>query len=572
MNSKVILNEKWLKASIIGTVWASSEIVLGSFLHNLKVPFSGSILTAIGIVLLISSSYVWIDKGIFWRSGMICALMKTMSPSAVIFGPMIAIFTEGVLLEISVRAFGRNYIGFIIGAILASSWTFAQKILNFLIFYGFNIVELYKSLMLFTQKQLNLNFNTLWVPILLLLAVYVLAGIVAAVLGIRTGKSLASHPVKYTPAHYQNQMQPQDFAQRLPFNYSILWLIFDLVCILVSLLLLSLTSWYIWGVAISLIVMVWVMKYKRALKQLMRPKFWIFFGVITMLTALVFTQFQGKALIDAILIGVEMNFRASVLILGFSVLGTELYNPIIRQFFHNTRFKQLPLALELSAQSLPMVISNIPDMKSILKNPIASVSQLIAYSDYRFSQLKQEQNFLPKVFIVSGEIDSGKTFFVKKLVATFRLKQMQVEGIYSEKIIENGERIGYNLVDIRTKTSEIFLRKTFDDAPERIGMFGIYPQAIQMGNQILNHKNLVTKTLVAIDEVGKLELMGKGWSESLASILKNNQHHVLLTVRSEMVQKVLERFHVSRYEIVNLKQTSVEDGIEKILASIGQRY
>jgi len=46
----------------------------------------------------------------------------------------------------------------------------------------------------------------------------------------------------------------------------------------------------------------------------------------------------------------------------------------------------------------------------------------------------------------------------------------------------------------------------------------------------------------------------------------------LLTVRSEMVQKVLERFHVSRYEIVNLKQTSVEDGIEKILASIGQRY
>ena len=87
-------------ASIIGTIWAASEIVLGSFLHNLKVPFSGNILTAIGIIILISVSYIWKEKGLFWRAGLICAIMKTMSPSAVIFGPMIAIFSEAMLLEI----------------------------------------------------------------------------------------------------------------------------------------------------------------------------------------------------------------------------------------------------------------------------------------------------------------------------------------------------------------------------------------------------------------------------------------------------------------------------------------
>jgi len=88
------LNEKWIKASIAGTIWAASEIVLGSFLHNLKVPFSGNILTAIGLIILISISYIWTERGLFWRAGVICALMKAMSPSAVIFGPMIAIFTE----------------------------------------------------------------------------------------------------------------------------------------------------------------------------------------------------------------------------------------------------------------------------------------------------------------------------------------------------------------------------------------------------------------------------------------------------------------------------------------------
>ena len=121
------LSEKWIKASITGTIWAASEIVLGSFLHNLRVPFSGNILTAIGIIILISISYIWRERGIFWRAGLICALMKTMSPSAIIFGPMIAIFAESLLLELSVRLFGRNMAGLVIGAMLAMSWNLFRK-------------------------------------------------------------------------------------------------------------------------------------------------------------------------------------------------------------------------------------------------------------------------------------------------------------------------------------------------------------------------------------------------------------------------------------------------------------
>ncbi|MFA6404219.1 MAG: hypothetical protein WCX31_21725 [Salinivirgaceae bacterium] len=65
MNKKTEISEKWIKASIIGTIWAASEIVLGSFLHNLKIPFSSNLLTAIGIIILISVSYLWSEKGCF---------------------------------------------------------------------------------------------------------------------------------------------------------------------------------------------------------------------------------------------------------------------------------------------------------------------------------------------------------------------------------------------------------------------------------------------------------------------------------------------------------------------------
>ena len=87
-----------------------------------------------------------------------------MSPSAVIFGPMIAIFTEAVLLELSVMVFGRTYLGFITGSVMAMSWNLVQKILSYIIFYGFDILEIYKGLVKIAEKQINYHFDLLWTP------------------------------------------------------------------------------------------------------------------------------------------------------------------------------------------------------------------------------------------------------------------------------------------------------------------------------------------------------------------------------------------------------------------------
>jgi hypothetical protein len=189
--TEVLLNNKWVKASVVGTVWAASEIVFGSFLHNLRIPFCGNVLTAIGLIILISFAYTFKEKGIFWRAGLICALLKTLSPSAVIFGPIIAIFTEAVLLENAVLILGRTYAGFIVGSVLAMSWNLVQKILSYILFYGFDIIEIYKGLVKIAEKQLNYNFDLLWTPIIILLSAYAVFGIVAAIIGIRVGKKIS---------------------------------------------------------------------------------------------------------------------------------------------------------------------------------------------------------------------------------------------------------------------------------------------------------------------------------------------------------------------------------------------
>jgi nucleoside-triphosphatase THEP1 len=565
MNNKIQLNETWLKSSIIGTVWASSEIVLGSFLHNLQVPFSGSILTSIGIIILISASYVWKEKGIFWRAGLICALMKTMSPSAVIFGPMIAIFFESVLLEISVRTFGKNYFGFIIGSILAVSWSFFQKIFNFLIFYGFNIVKLYKSLMKFAEKQLNLQFNTLWIPILILLSVYVLFGLISAIIGVKTGKKLVSQPIKYEPQNYNNLEFLNKSNTKNEFKYSIIWLVLTVFLIAAAIVLISLADWKIWTIAVIAIVTLWIIKYKRALRQLLKPKFWVFFVVITMLTAFIFTKLQSKPILEAVLIGVEMNFRAMILILGFSVLGTELYNPKIRNYFSKTYFKQLPLALELSAESLPLVIANIPDFKTIIKNPVSVISQLVAYSEYRFLQLKNEQKVKQKIVIITGKMDIGKTTFIKKVIENLKSKNIKVGGIYTQKVKENNERIGYDLVAVQTNKSEIFLRIEGNENLEKIGIFSVFPKALALGIESLKPENNKENQLVIIDEIGKLELENKAWAKSLDELIQFNKNHLLLVVREDITEKIIKKWSLQNYFVFNLNENQSQNAEKTIM-------
>ncbi len=385
------ISDKWIKASIIGTIWAAAEIVLGSFLHNLRVPFSGNVLTAIALVILISLSHKWREKGLYWRAGIICALMKTMSPSAIIFGPMIAIIAESFLLEASVRLFGRTYAGFIIGSMLAMSWNLFQKILNLIIFYGGNLVDLYSNLTRYAARELNLKFDTFWAPLLLLLALYAVFGAASAVIGIRTGRRIVSHPAE-TELTDRQVTKPVEPRSGKPFKYSLAWLVTDILLVAGSLLVVGLAKWIYWVLIVIPVVAVLAIRYKRAMRQLARPGFWITFVIITMLSALAFTAFRPGSynITEGILIGIQMNFRALIIIIGFSSLGTELYNPKIRQLFSRTHFRQLPLALELSAESLPSMIAAMPDLKTAIKDPALILSSMISRVERRLSESRAE--------------------------------------------------------------------------------------------------------------------------------------------------------------------------------------
>ena len=564
------LSEKWIKASIAGTIWAASEIVLGSFLHNLRIPFGGNILTAIGIIILISISYIWTERGLFWRAGIICALMKTMSPSAVIFGPMIAIFSEALLLEFSVRLLGRTIAGYLVGAMLAMSWNLFQKIANYIIYYGANIIEVYNSLLKLAQKQLNIQTDIVWLPIIILLIIFALFGLFAGMIGIITGRKLLHQPATDFSGSKYEQTRELSRKPGNNFNYSIIWLIADVALIIGSFLLLNYTTWSLWSLAITGIIVVWSLRYKRALRQLSKPKFWIFFVLITLITAFAFSKSQTGEYSwqQGLLTGFQMNFRAAVIIVGFSVLGTELYNPAVRDFFRKTSFKNLPLALELSVESLPSFIGNIPDFKTLIKNPVSVFHQVLSQANVRLSEIKKKNAATNRVFIITGSLREGKTTFAKNLVEFFKGNNINTCGIISERVMTDSHTTGYDVINIETGEKTIFLRQNEEYGSEKIGRFTISPEGLAMGRAVLHSLIMKENSIVIVDEVGLLELKDRGWSEGISELLKTPAKNIILTVRNTFINEVKIKFGISEAIIFNISDTDYQDAGRVILENI----
>lgn len=559
MSRKIELNDKWIKASIIGTLWAASEISLGSFLHNLRIPLSSNILTAIGIIIMISTSYKWREKGLFWRAGLICALMKTASPSAVIFGPMIAIFSQAMLLEIFTRILGRNIIGFTIGAMFAMTWNLFHVIMNYIIYYGFNIVNIYSGLLKYAQKQLHFNFDLVWSPIIFLTIIYASLGIISSVIGIKVGRKLLNQTEEQI---FNDNKQSRNLLNttKSSFNHSLGWLLLDIVFIITSFILLNYSSWMIWSSVITAITIIWVLRYKRALRQLSRPRFWIYFIIVTMATAFVVNKIQNLDFINGLVTGIQMNFRALIVILGFSILGTELYNPKIRNFFSRTYFKQLPLALELSFESLPLIISTIPELKVVLRNPVSVIYKIISQIEFRLAELRDKLN--RKVFIITGGIGEGKTTQIHKIVELLSQKNISISGILAPRIMEKGLTIGYDLLDIESNQREPLLRSTEENIYPKIGKYSIFPQGLEKGKSILKKSAANKYNLVVIDEVGKLELNNQGWSDNIDELVHTSSV-LLFAVRDTFAEQVIQKWGIKDYSLFR-----VSDNVHKEVSEI----
>jgi nucleoside-triphosphatase THEP1 len=558
------LSEIWLKASVLGSVWASVEIILGSFLHNLKIPFSGMLLSFISVWLLISFLQIWKQNGLVIRAGLICALMKSISPSAVILGPMIGIMTEALLVELFILLFGKNIIGYLFAGAFAVLSTLIHKVVSLLIMYGLDFLKILTDLYHFAVKQIGLSSLKPATLLIVITAIYILLGISGALAGYFSGRK---HKKNLNTAENEEEIRlkiKNQFAdQSRGQSYSIILLFLNITFIALILFLLN-QNQNIAAMATGITYLGFcVVKYRNSLKRLTKITFWLSFIIITFAAAFLWNGFSHGAFfsMDGLVVGLKMNARAIIIITGFAGISVELRNPIIKSVLYDKGFGSLYQSLNLAFSALPFIISNLSKQGSTTASGISgkSLNGLFPQADALLNAFEKEHMRRPEIVIITGDIHEGKTSVAQRVVTILLEQGVNIGGFLAIGRDEDGVRTGFFIKEIETnKTMELCAVKR-KETSITTGHFNFNEETIRWGNAILAPENLNNKQLVVIDELGPLELAGKGWSGAIEKICEQSPLPHLWIVRKGIIDKISGKWNVGNIFVYNISVDSPEE-------------
>lgn len=172
------------------------------------------------------------------------------------------------------------------------------------------------------------------------------------------------------------------------------------------------------------------------------------------------------------------------------------------------------------------------------------------------------------IFIITGEVGSGKTTRLGELTTELRQMGIHMAGFLSLRNLQHGERTGYTLVNIRDGSEHLFASTGAHAGWPRYGRFFFNPKALAEGEKIIKKAIEQKSRLVLIDEVGPLELEGNGWAEMLDLLLKEKELSQIWVVRENILDVVLERWNIPRDKVIHIRQEEKEKTLKKIIVHV----
>ncbi len=559
----------WIKAAVIGSLWGASEIVLGSFLHNLRMPFSGNMLTAIGIILMVAGHRLWPERGLLIRAGLICAALKTLSPSPVILGPMLSIFMQAMLMETALMATRRSQAGYVIGGGLAVSWNLFYRIMSTIILYGSSLITLYQHLIDYFVSQTAWQTESYWGPILILWALFFTWGAAAGILGIILSRSarLQQHTWQLAQGTRSTQQAPQ-----MPQNASKEMSVHRLLLRLGGVILLLAGGLYSInvlpagqsGAVLAVFLLIWWLYNKNTMLRLAKKRgFWLALAIMVGLSGLLLENTQGFST-TGMWIGVQMGMRAIYVIGGFSIISQELQRPQMGVIFGNRRMQPFLAAVRVAFQTTPLLIDTLPG-KEAWRRPGRVLTQMVAGMEHALEYMRgQFANPAPTI-IITGDKGSGKTTLISQTADILALNGVLTAGVLQPAIAENQVRIGYAVKDLGTGEKTWLCRRDDNLSTDAPGRFQFVDQGLTLGEAALCPERVDEAAVLMVDEIGPYELQGEGWDQVLQKLLPGFDKPAILVVRPSCIDEVINRYRRSLKAIYTAKETNPEDLARDIL-------
>lgn len=141
------------------------------------------------------------------------------------------------------------------------------------------------------------------------------------------------------------------------------------------------------------------------------------------------------------------------------------------------------------------------------------------------------------VLVLSGPVHGGKTTFLERSLARWAARGVPCVGFLSPAATDGHGENGYDLLDLKTGDRRPFLRKQGEPGAERIGPFVFVPAALDRARSIIRDAD--ARDFLVVDEVGPLELAGRGLWPALREAVGEEGRKTLLVVREGILKDLI---------------------------------
>ncbi len=149
------------------------------------------------------------------------------------------------------------------------------------------------------------------------------------------------------------------------------------------------------------------------------------------------------------------------------------------------------------------------------------------------------------VTVITGVRGCGKTTLLREYVDAASRSGRTVGGIASPVVCQDGQRQGYDLLDLRRGVRRSLARIVREPAAApTIGPFRFEQAALDEGHAAIIAALQDGLDVVAIDEVGPLEWSGQGWADALTRALRaeHGVRELIVVVRASLCERLPDRF------------------------------
>jgi nucleoside-triphosphatase THEP1 len=160
------------------------------------------------------------------------------------------------------------------------------------------------------------------------------------------------------------------------------------------------------------------------------------------------------------------------------------------------------------------------------------------------------------IHILTGPVHSGKTTLLQSITPQLKRKKISVGGFLSLYTEEKDQFIGYDLFDLKRETRTPFIRKEGQNTWQRIGPYFFIPESLNLAQNLIYQSTKAD--ICVIDEVGPLELEGKGLWPTLNKVIALSSPEYIFVVRETILDNWLKRVGEIPMKIFDISDKEIQ--------------